>query len=273
MKILFFRSVWGLEDLATLEDKCKRIKAGGFDGVELDVPLETAACKQARAVLDDLGLAVVAQQWRTTGGTVAEHLASFEPQYERALILRPLYLNSHTGRDHFPMADNMAILDHATALATRYGLEVYHETHRSRALFSAPAAMAILAARPELKLVADFSHWCCVHESLLADQAERVAGAIGRSYAIHARVGHAQGPQVPDPRDSLWAPNLAAHLDWWRQIVAQRRAEGCAWLPICPEFGPAPYMTLQPHTHLPIADLWEINCYMRDWLKVQLLED
>jgi hypothetical protein len=26
-------------------------------------------------------------------------------------------------------------------------------------------------------------------------------------------------------------------------------------------------MTLLPHTHKPIADLWEINCYVRDWLK------
>lgn len=272
MKILFFRSVWGLEDIPALEDKFKKIKAGGFDGVELDVPLDAATCKQAREVLDDLELAVVAQQWRTSGPTVAAHLASFEPQYERALILRPLYLNSHTGRDHFTVAENLAIFDHASGLAARHGLEVYHETHRSRALFSAPAAMALLDARPQLKLVADFSHWCCVHESLLADQAERVACAMTRSFAIHARVGHPQGPQVPDPRDPLWQPNLAAHLDWWQSIAAQRRAEGCAWLPICPEFGPAPYMTLLPHSHQPIADLWEINCFMRDWLKAQLLD-
>src|ERR1035441_7306050 len=101
MKILFFRSVWGLEDMPTLEDKFKKIKAGGFDGVELDVPLDAATCQQARQLLDDLGLAVVAQQWRTTGQTVADHTAGFEPQYERALTLKPLSLNSHTGRDHF----------------------------------------------------------------------------------------------------------------------------------------------------------------------------
>jgi len=67
MKILYFRSVWGLEDLPTLEDRFAKIKQGGFDGVEVDVPLEAEACKRARAVLDKLGLAVVAQQWRTAG--------------------------------------------------------------------------------------------------------------------------------------------------------------------------------------------------------------
>ena len=29
-------------------------------------------------------------------------------------------------------------------------------------------------------------------------------------------------------------------------------------------------MTLLPHSHQPIADLWEINCFMRDWLKDRL---
>ncbi len=41
-------------------------------------------------------------------------------------------------------------------------------------------------------------------------------------------------------------------------------------LTICPEFGPVPYMTLLPHTQKPIADLWEINSYMKDWLKQRL---
>lgn len=270
MKILYFRSTWGLEDLPTLAARFARIKAGGFDGVEVDVPLEMETCREARRCLDDLGLEVVAQQWRTRGRTVAEHVAGFEEQYERARELRPLFLNSHTGCDHFSLEENLAIFDHATALAAAGGVPVLHETHRGRALFSVPAAAAFLAARPALRLTADFSHWCCVHESLLEDQAARVERAAERSYAIHARVGHAQGPQVADPRDPLWEPNLQAHLAWWTRIVAHRRAEGCAYLTICPEFGPPPYMTLLPNSRQPIADLWEINCYMRDWLKERL---
>jgi len=270
MKILYFRSVWGLDEFPTVEAKLEKIKNGGFDGVELDVPSDRQGCQRARRSLDELGLAVVAQQWRTSGRTAPEHKAGFEEQFERARLLNPLYLNSHTGCDHFTLEENLALFDHATALADRHGLPVYHETHRGRALFSAPATMQFLAARPQIKLVADFSHWCCVHESLLADQPERVERATQRAYAIHARVGHAEGPQIPDPRDPLWQPNLEAHLAWWRRIVEHRRAEGCAILPVCPEFGPPPYMTLLPHTKKPIADLWEINCFLRDWLKERL---
>ena len=162
-------------------------------------------------------------------GLSPEHKTGFEPQYERALLLKPLYLNSHTGCDHFSIKANLEIFDHANDMAKKHGVEVYHETHRGRALFSAPAAMQFLSERPRLKLVADFSHWCCVHESLLGDQPERVERAAKNAYAIHARVGHAEGPQIPDPRDPLWQPNLDAHLAWWTQIAAHRRAEGCAF--------------------------------------------
>jgi len=271
MKILYFRSVWGLDEFPTVEAKLQKIKSGGFDGVELDVPLDVETCERARAAAEDLGLLIVAQQWRTAGRTVVEHLSSFEQQYERALILKPLYLNSHTGCDHFSIGQNLEIFDHANALGKKHGMEVYHETHRGRALFCAPTAMQFLEARPRLKLVADFSHWCCVHESLLADQEERVERAAKNAYAIHARIGHAEGPQIPDPRDPLWLPNLEAHVNWWKKIAAHRSAEGCALLPICPEFGPAPYMTLLPHSRKPVADLWEINCYMRDWLKDRMI--
>ncbi|MFT3870950.1 MAG: hypothetical protein QM715_21055 [Nibricoccus sp.] len=270
MKILFFRSIWGLEDLPTLAERFTRIKDGGFDGVEVAVPDTVDDCKRAREKLDELGLAVVAQQWQSRGRNAAEHMASFEKLYERALLLKPLYLNSHTGCDHFTLAENLAIFDRATALADAHGMTVYHETHRGRALFSAPQTMQILNERPGLRLTADFSHWCCVHESLLEDQVERVERATKNSYAIHARVGHAEGPQITDPRDSLWEKNLEAHLGWWRRIVTHRREEGCVMLPVCPEFGPAPYMTLLPQTRAPIADLWAINCHMMEWLRPQL---
>ncbi len=270
MKILFFHSTWGLEEIPRIADQFKKVKAGGFDGVEFAVPSDAPTCREARAILDDLGLAVIAQQARTNGRTVAEHLRQFEGYYERALLLKPLYLNSQTGCDHFSVEQNLEIFDHASALTQKHGLEVWHETHRGRALFSAPATVSFLAARPQLKLVADFSHWCCVHESLLADQPERVARASQNAFGIHARIGHAEGPQIPDPRDAVWQAHMETHLAWWRRIAELRRADGCAFLPVTPEFGPSPYMTLLPQSQKPIADLWEVNTFMRDWLKERL---
>lgn len=268
MKILFFRSTWGMET-PSLEQSLRQIKQAGFDGVELGVPDELTKCAPLRRLLDELGLAVIVQQW-TAGITAAEHADSFASQYERAVALQPLYVNSHTGKDFYPLKDNLVVFDRAIELERATRLPVVHETHRGRALFSTVSANALLAERPALRLTADFSHWCCVHESLLEDQAAALRRPIERSYHIHARVGYSQGPQIPDPRAPEWESTLRTHLAWWQAIVEQRRNEGCPVLPICPEFGPPPYMVTWPRTGQPIADLWEINCYMRDWLKDNL---
>jgi hypothetical protein len=162
------------------------------------------------------------------------------------------------------------IFRRARQLEVELGVRVVHEIHRGRATFSTTATAALLEELPDLKLAADFSHWCCVHESLLADQEERVERAIKRSYHIHARVGHPEGPQVTDPRAPEWQEAVAAHLGWWQRIVDHHRASGSAILTICPEFGPPGYMPTLPYTRQPVADLWELNCYMKDLLQKRL---
>ncbi|HMK38245.1 MAG TPA: sugar phosphate isomerase/epimerase, partial [Bacteroidota bacterium] len=133
-----------------------------------------------------------------------------------------------------------------------------------------PEARELLLLLGDLRLTADFSHWCCVHESLLADQPEALALAIDRTEYIHARVGHAEGPQVSDPRAPEWSAELDAHMAWWRRIADARRAAGAEDLFVCPEFGPAPYMPLIPHSRAPVADLWEITLFMKDLLRQKL---
>jgi hypothetical protein len=269
MDIRFFSSTWGT-DQPTLEDSLRKIKRAGFDGVELGVPDRLDQCPPVRKLLDELGLLLIVQQW-TRGATPEEHAASFVSQYERAVSLRPLGVNSHTGKDYFSLDQNLALFNRAAELERAAGVPVWHETHRGRALFSTLSTRAVLAALPDVKLTADFSHWCCVHESLLEDQPDAVARAIDRSFHIHARVGYSQGPQVPDPRAPEWLAAAQAHLTWWRAIARTRREAGTKTLTICSEFGPPPYMTIHPATGLPLVDLWLVNCYMRDWLARQSL--
>lgn len=268
MKILFVRGLWGMAH-PTLEDNLRRIKEGGFDAVEMGAPVTAPERRALRATLAGLGLDLVVQQW-TRGKTPEDHTRSFAEQLDRAAELEPLFVNSHTGKDHFALRDNVGIFREAQRLAAAAGLRVLHETHRGRALFSVPATMALLEELPELRITADFSHWCCVHESLLEDQAASVARAAERAEHIHARVGHAEGPQVNDPRAPEWREALEAHLGWWRLVVERRRAAGAASLTVCPEFGPPPYLPTLPWTRQPVADLWEINVAMRDLVRERL---
>ena len=264
MEFIFVRGLWGMEE-PSLEAQLKRIKEAGFDAIECAAPATADARKEMAELLAKYELMYVAQQ-HSGGQTADEHVASYEEQFLRALDLNPLLINSHSGKDYFSLADNCKIIDKAADLAAAHDVLAIHEIHRGRCTFSSTACMELLDARPETKLCADFSHWCCVHESLLADQQERVDRAIAQSYHIHARVGHPEGPQVTHPAAPEWAGAVDAHLAWWDKIVETRRAAGDKQLTICPEFGPRTYMPSIPFTNQPVADLFEVNLYMKERL-------
>jgi sugar phosphate isomerase/epimerase len=268
VRIRWFHALWGMS-LPTLEGNLRRIREGGFDGVEMGVPEDAEERRELALLLGRLGLELIAQQW-TRGGSGMEHAESFEQQYRRAAGLRPLLVNSHTGRDFFSTAENLSIFLRARKLEEELGVPVVHEVHRGRATFSTTSTAALLDQLPDLRLAADFSHWCCVHESLLEDQEPLLERAIARSFHVHARVGHPEGPQVSDPRAPEWRQALVAHLGWWQRIVDCRRREGAEQLSICPEFGPPGYMPTLPYTRQPVADLWEINCHMKGLLQERL---
>jgi sugar phosphate isomerase/epimerase len=262
-------AMWGMQG-ETLRANLQMAKEAGFDGVEMGVPPEPERRSELRSLLETLGLSLIAQQW-TAGKDPSEHARSFEEQYRRSVELQPLMVNSHTGKDLFSLEENLVVFRVAERLEAQRAVPVVHETHRGRPTFSAPSTMALLDALPSLALTADFSHWCCVHESLLEDQKDAVGRAVARTRHVHARVGHAEAPQVPDPRAAEWQPAVEAHLGWWQAIVNERKAAGAQVLTICPEFGPPPYLVTLPGSGRPIVDLWEVNRYMKDFLKKRLL--
>ena len=268
MRVLYFCGTWGLGE-PTLDAALRRIKQGGFDGVETGAPPDAADRKAMSAQLEEHGLELIAQVW-TVGKTVDEHARSLEEQYRRAVELRPRLVNAQTGRDIFSLEENASLYRLGLALQAELGVPLLHEIHRGRASFSVPAARALLQIVPTVRLTADFSHWCCVHESLLRDQAEAVHELCGHCDHIHARVGHAEGPQVSDPRAPEWQEAVEAHLDWWQAIADVRKAAGADTLTITPEFGPPDYMQTLPFTRQPVNDLWGVNFAMREILTQRL---
>jgi hypothetical protein len=146
-------------------------------------------------------------------------------------------------------------------------VQIVHETHRGKFSFCAQSTARYLEADPNLRLAADFSHWCVVSESFLEDQDEAVSLAIGRTDHIHARIGYPEGPQVSDPRAPEWSQALEAHLAWWDRIIAGHKNKKTPLLTITPEFGPAPYMPSLPYTRQPVASQWEVNIHMMNLLR------
>ena len=268
MRIKYLCTIWGM-DQATLEDSLNLIKGAGFDGVEMPVPRNRTERDRLGSLLNEIGLDLIVQI-RSSGATVDDQIDFLEKELNSALGLNTLLTNVHCGKDYWPLEENIRVISIAQRLASELGIKILHEAHRARATFCTTTAMDIIDALPEIRFTADFSYWCCVHNSLLQDQQDSVNRVIERSDYIHARVGSATSPQITDPRASDWKEAVEAHVRWWETIAEHHKNSNSEFLPICSEFGPPDYMVTLPSTGKPIADQWEINCYMKDMLKERL---
>ena len=265
MKLLFTKSKWEMWD-DPLEDFLQRAASDGFEAVEIYLPAQPESASEIAARVSDHGLRLVAQII-TEGENPEDHLNSLQERFANAVQSNPLLINSHTGCDVFSFSENLRIYREACRLAEESGILFTQETHRGRPTGSGPMTRELLQEIPELRLNADFSHWFCVHESDLRNQADNLELAIQHSSHVHARVGFSEGPQVPDPLAPEYREWTDLHLDLWKRIIDARKESGASFLTITPEFGPPPYMPVEPFTGRPLADAWEVNVRFRDFLK------
>lgn len=257
---------WGIE--GSMDAFCNRAKQAGYDGIELWWTDDKKKQDEIFAAIKnyDLEIGFLCGGWQTDP---AEHLTAFKKMIDDATgqsRKQPLYINNHSGKDYFNFDDNARFIEYTLTLAQQTGIKMCHETHRGRMLYAAPVAKTFMDRYPDLKLTLDISHWCCVHESLLADQQATVNQALGRVEHIHARIGHQQGPQVNDPKAPEWENAVKAHFEWWDQVVDRKRKEGSD-ITFLTEFGPPDYMPTMPFTRKPLADLWQVNVGMMQLLK------
>jgi len=257
---------WGFH--GTQDEFLAKVKKEGYDGIEIWWPADKPKQDELFAGLKKYQLEVgflcagFSANWQ-------EHFEQFKSMTSAAAtnqVQRPLYINCHSGRDHFTFDQNKEFINYTIELSKKTGVIICHETHRSRILYAAPVARQFMEKIPELRMTFDVSHWCNVHESLLQDQQETVDMALERVDHIHARIGHPESPQVSDPRAPEWEEAVKAHLTWWDKIVEKKRKKN-ERLTILTEFGPPDYMPSLPYTRQPLADQWAINVHMLGLLR------
>ncbi len=270
MKLLFGHAWWGVKHYGW-QAMVGNIKSAGFDFAEIYIP---ASAKEEALLFDLLHQAAmpfVIHHYQAHGNNFNGFAYSYQRELEKAVVKKPLLVNSHTGKDYFSFTENLTLLKIADDISRQSGVKIVHETHRGRCLYSAPASKPFFEALPNLLINADFSHWCCVSESLLEGQETTVQSGISRSHHIHARIGHAQGPQISDPRNKYWQKEKKQFLFWWQQIISARSSDNIPYLTITPEFGPPPYQWINPVNKTPLGDIFEMNTYMMQWLKTKLV--
>lgn len=265
MKLIFGKSKWEMWD-DPLEEFLLRATDSGFEATEIYLGSLSESPEEIARLHADYNLRLIGQIL-TQGQSYREHIHSFESQFEFAARCNVAFINTHAGRDIFSFEENLQIFQRVIALSQSSAIPILVETHRGRPTYSAIETRRYLQALPDLRLTADFSHWMVVHESDLADQWVNLEPAIDRADYIHARVGYAEGPQIPDPRAPEWRHVVTRHLGLWQEIIDRHKRDGKETLFVTPEFGPPAYMHTMPFTNQPVGDVWEQNIYMRDLLK------
>lgn len=262
MELKLFKTLWGFDgDYLKAVDEAV---ADGFDGIEGPAPVDERARHDFAAALQHNGLLYI--QEICTGGdyvpqrhaTPQQHLDDLQQALELGAELQPQLITSMAGCDGWPEAQSIQFFADAMALAEGYA-PLSFETHRSRPTFNPWSTQRIVAELPQLRLTADFSHWCVVCERLIDSELDVLQAIAPNIHHIHARVGYEQGPQVPHPAAPEYGYALAAHQRWWELIWKSQQQRDYGLTSMTPEFGPDGYLHLLPFTGMPVAELREIN--------------
>lgn len=265
MEVKILSPLWGHEHLP-LATFLEKIRAEGYDGIDTWVPADPKDRLLLYDFLQNHGMVIITHQHQADGKDFDEFKTSFLKNLHVCAEPGPLLINSHTGRDYFTLEQHLQLIDIALDFTAKTGIVVAHETHRGRLGYSPQMLAELLALRKEFVITADFSHWVCVTESMLENFEPVVEEAMRRSRYIHTRVGFEEGPQVPHPGAPEWRYAVEKFLSWWDRIVEINAEKGSKVMPLATEFGPQPYMPSMPFSKEPVADQFEINCYMKNLL-------
>lgn len=266
MKLKLFKTLWGQKH--SISDAVEQAVNQCFDGIEGPVPEDDFELKEYADILKKGKLEFIAEI--TTAGSYVpnrnasfqEHIDDFAKKLEHSLKLDPLFISCLGGCDAWPEEQSIAFFAKAMEFANQAGITVSFETHRGRSFFNPWVTDRIVSALPNIKLTCDYSHWCVVSESLIPTENDVFHRLAKHAYHIHARVGYEQGPQVPHPGAPEYTYALRAHQLWWETIWQEQYRTGRDFTTMTPEFGPDGYLHHEPYTNKPVADLWELNCWM-----------
>lgn len=266
MKLKIFKTLWGLT--STYKQAVAETLKAEMQGIEGPAPNDSQTRTHLKQLLHDNQLEYIAEV--TTAGSyvpdrhasLEEHLESLKQKMEYSLELQPLFITCLGGCDAWPEEKSLEFFNRAMDIAESFNVTISFETHRGRSFFNPWVTQRLVEQLPQIKLTCDFSHWCVVCERLIDTEIDIIKAIAGNAHHIHARVGYDQGPQVPNPAAPEYQDALHAHQSWWAIIWQSMMDRNYSIATMTPEFGPDGYLQEAPFTREPVADLWELNCWI-----------
>src|SRR4030095_2919752 len=277
MKLKFFCPRWGFENMPW-ESFLADVKEEGYSGIEWFPYSKKENYQQVIKLLQRHGLEFCIVM------TVAQHhdkfrdyLSALKDQLHDLCSIRnndlsPLHVSAQTGREYFTEAQIEDCLECCAEVSRQSKVPIYQETHRNKWAYAAHVVYPFLKKYPDLPLTLDVSHWFCVSESYLEDQALAVEEAVKHARHIHARAGHVERQKVWEPAAPEYSEALEAHLKIWDKWIQTRMEDDAASCTITPEFGPPPYMVFANRAGISQQEQWRLNKWMKSLLEERYKE-
>jgi hypothetical protein len=266
--LLVFQSLWAMERRQpdglewSLDEKLEKIIAAGFDGVSADWR-DRQQSLHITSALKPLGL--IAE-----GVCFPKTIDDLKPVLEIGTETGLQHLNVQPDVRPRTINECIPLLEGWAKLAEQVDFPVYIETHRDRMTTDLYFTLDLLDRLPELKFLADLSHFLVGREftdPVSVENHRLIERILDNSWAMHGRVASREQVQI-----EIQFPQHQGNVDlfkrWWRYGIAswRRRAGANAGFAFTCELGPQPYAISGPDGK-DLSDRWEDSQALRDMIK------
>lgn len=256
-------SFWGLTGLPmngeewSVEEKFRRVKEAGFEGVECWLTPEREA--PIREALTQAGL-------RLALGHHPFTLDDAKRCVDQAKRLDADYVFAQPADAFTSPEDAVRLMTDARAYAAEQGVPYFIETHRNTVTETLPQTYELIRRMPEITFTADLSHYFVVGE-FYGWEGERLPERLGpildRTVAIHGRISNGEQVQVDVGDGSGRLPQVVMEI-WSLAMQAWLQdAQPGDVFPFTPELGPPAYAITHPDG-TEFSDRWTQSLVMAD---------
>jgi hypothetical protein len=247
-KLLVFQSLWAMERRetdgfeCTLEQNVEMIRHAGFAGVSTDY--------RNREYVRRLASLLKPHGMRAEGQCFPKTVDDLKPVLEIAAEFGVQHLDVQPDVRPRRLHECIPLIEGWRRLAEQVDFPVLIETHRDRMTTDLYFTLDLLECFPDLKLLADLSHFLVGREFAwpVSDENHAMIHRIlDNSWAFHGRVASREQVQIEIsyPHHKMW---VDLFMDWWGHGFAswKRRANSDAELAFTCELGPKPYAITGP---------------------------